>query len=61
MTVGELIEELRKWPEDMPVGVWGDLQYPPEHPSNRLKVEKRTWVHTNYPYNLPDFDYVNIE
>ena len=61
MTVGELIEELRKWPEDMPVGVWGDLVYPPEHPSNLLKVEKRTWIHSNYPYDKPDFDYVNIE
>ena len=61
MTVGELINELKKWPEDMPVAVYGDIYYPPEHPSNKLTVEKRTWVHTNHPYNLPDFDYINIE
>ena len=61
MTVGELIEELKKYPEDMPVAVCGDIMYPPDHKENILKVEKWTWVHTNYPYDLPDFDYINIE
>ena len=61
MTVGELIEELKKWPVDMPVAAWGDIMCPPESEYNKLKVEKRTWTHTNYPYNKPDFDYINIE
>lgn len=61
MTVRELIDELEKWPEDMPVAVDGNIMYPSDHKENILKVEKRTWVHTNYPYDLPDFDYINIE
>lgn len=58
MTVKELIEELQKFPQDMPVGTWGDFEYPD---GGKLTVEIRTWVHSNYPYNLPDTDYVNIE
>ena len=61
MTVGELVRELLKYPNDMPVAVYGDIYYPPEHPSNRLTIEKRTWVDSNYPWNRPDFEYINIE
>lgn len=61
MTVGELIEELKKYPEDMPVAVDGNIMYPPEADYNRLDITKRTWVVSNYPYADPDFDYINIE
>lgn len=59
MTVGELIEELKKYPEDMPVACCGDIYYPPEKCT--IEVSQRTWEHTNYPYNKPDFDYINLE
>ena len=58
MTVKELIEKLQTFPQDMPVGVDGDFYYPNGYD---LEVSVRTWVHGNYPYNLPDTDYVNIE
>ena len=58
MTVGQLIEELKKSPQDMPVGIDMNFQYPDGEP---IDVSIHTWVHSNYPYNLPDTDYVNIE
>lgn len=61
MTVAELVEELKKWPQDMPVAVDGNIYYPPEYEGNRLEISKRTWVDSNYPWNRPDFDYINIE
>jgi hypothetical protein len=61
MTVGELIEELKKWPEDMPVAVFDTIIYPPEHNYNKLTLVKKTWVDSNYPFDQPDFDYINIE
>ncbi len=61
MTVAELVEELKKWPQDMPVAVDGNIYYPPEYEGNRLEISKRTWVDSNYPWDQPDFDYINIE
>jgi len=59
MTVGELMEELKKWPQDMPVACDMDIYYPPEE--CKVEITQRTWVHSNYPYDLPDFEYVNLE
>lgn len=61
MTVGELIKELEKYPEDMPVTVDMNIMYPPEAGYNKLEVSQRTWVDSNYPWNRPDFEYINIE
>lgn len=61
MTVGELIEELKKCPQDMPVAVYRNIMWPPEADYNKLEVSQRTWVDSNYPWNRPDFEYVNIE
>ena len=61
MTVRELIEELEKYPQDMPVAVGMNIMYPPEADCNRLEVSQKTWVDSNYPWNKPDFEYVNIE
>ena len=58
MTVEQLIEELKKFPQDMPVATDTNFQYPDGGP---LEVSIHTWIHSNYPYNLPDTDYVNIE
>ena len=59
MTVGQLIEELKKYPHDMPVAVCGDIYYPPEN--CKIEVSQRTWYDTNYPWNRPEFEYVNFE
>ena len=61
MTVRELIEELEKCPQDMPVTVDMNIMWPPEADCNKLEVSRRTWVDSNYPWNRPDFEYINIE
>ena len=38
MTVGELIEELKKYPEEMPVAVDGCINYPPEYEGNKIEL-----------------------
>jgi hypothetical protein len=53
MTVKELIEKLKEFPEDMPVGIMYDVH-------SDIEIHIATWTHDNYPYNKPDFDYVNI-
>lgn len=57
MTVGELIEELKKFPQDMPVATDGMFMYPN---GEDIEVSIHTWVHSNYPYDLPDTEYVNL-
>ena len=61
MTVKELIEELEKYQQDMPVAVDMSIMWPPESDNNKLKVSQRTWVDSNYPWNRPEFEYINIE
>lgn len=61
MIVRELIEELKKYPQDMPVAVGTNIMYPPESDYNKIKVSQRVWVDSNYPWNKPDFEYINIE
>lgn len=59
MTVGELIEELKKYPQDMPVACCGDIYYPPKN--YKIDISQRIWVDSNYPWNRPDFEYINLE
>jgi hypothetical protein len=53
LTVGELIEILQQFPRDM-----GVVDY--TH-SGIVSARIYTWTHNNYPYNLPDTDYVMLE
>ena len=53
-TVGKIINKLKEFPEDMPVGIDGDIHI-------SVTIEKRTWHDSNYPYAEPDVDFVNIE
>ncbi len=46
MTVKELIDKLKEFPDDMRVV---DFAY-----SDLENVCKRVWIHSNYPYNKPD-------
>ena len=52
MTVKELIDKLKEFPEDMRVvdSTYSDLD----------NVCKEIWIHTNYPYNKPDEEVVMI-
>ena len=54
MSVAELIEELKEYPQNMPIAIDGD-------PFMQIKITQRTWVDSNYPYDRPDFEYVNLE
>lgn len=53
MTVKELIEKLKEFPEDLPVGIMFDIH-------GDITVERKTWTDDNYPYNKPDVDFINI-
>lgn len=53
MTVKELIEKLKEFPQDMRVQTydWLDID----------NVEIKTWQDSNWPYDQPDEDRVIIE
>ena len=52
-TVKDLINELKKFPLEMEVR---------DYCFDKIEeVKIKTWTHDNYPYNLPDKDYVCIE
>lgn len=52
MTVKQLIEILKEFPEDMEV--MDTMYYGIE------SVYESTWTHTNYPYDIPDKQVVII-
>lgn len=60
MKVIELIEKLKEFPQDMPVAVFGEINWIEKDDPDAFEVSIRTWTHTNYPYNKPDFNYVDI-
>ena len=52
-TVQDLINELKKFPLEMEVR---------DYCFDKIEeVKIKTWTHDNYPYNLPDKDYVCLE
>lgn len=61
MTVAQLIEELKKWPQDMPIATMQDIGPSAALDPHWIKVSKKTWMHSNWPYDKPDFDYVDLE
>ena len=61
MTVSQLIDELKKYPQDMPVACCGDIYYPPTAENNRIHVAEMLWVDSNYPYDKPEFTFLNLE
>lgn len=54
MTVKELIEHLQTFPQDYKVMDLGGNDI------NKEDVCIKTWEHTNYPYDLPSYDYICI-
>lgn len=61
MTVKELIKELQKWPQDMPIAIMWDIDWVTRDDPHWIKVSKRTWTHGNWPYDKDDFDYIDLE
>ena len=61
MIVSQLIEELKKYPQDMPVATYYDIDWKSKDDQNSINIEICTWVHSNYPYNMPDFEYVSLQ
>ena len=61
MTVKQLIEKLKEFPENMPVATLNDINPEDIDDPEWIKISIVTWTHSNYPYDKPDFDYVNLE
>lgn len=61
MTVAQLIERLKEFPQHMPVTIINDINWVEKDDPHALRVSVRTWIHGNYPYDKPNFDYVNID
>ena len=61
MTVGQLIDKLKEYPQDMPIAVVGDIHYDNKDDPEQIEIRQRTWVDGNYPYDSPDFDYIDLE
>lgn len=61
MRVKELINKLQEFPQDMPVAISHDINPEDIDDPDFIEVNICTWEHSNYPYNKPSFDYVNLE
>ena len=53
-TVKDLIERLKKFPQDMPIATYGE-------PFEEIVITKKVWTHNNYPYDGPDVEYIDLE
>lgn len=61
MTIKQLIEKLKQFPEDAVVATFDDINWAAKDDPDWIKITERTWVHNNYPYDKPDFKYINLE
>ena len=60
MTVKQLIDRLLEFPQDMPVAIFYDINPSDIDNQDFIEVEICTWEHSNFPYDKPSFDYVNL-
>ena len=60
MTVKQLREKLSEFPDDLPVATFNDINWTAKDDPNWIEVKRCTWEETNYPYDKPDFEYVNL-
>ena len=61
MRVKELINKLQEFPQDMPVATFHDINPSDIDNPDFIEVKIYTWEHSNFPYDKPSFDYVNLE
>lgn len=60
MTVKQLKQALDKFPDDMPVATFNDIDWTTKDDPYWITVQKSTWTNQNYPYDKDDFEYVNL-
>ena len=61
MTVKQLIEKLQELPPDDYIASYDDITWTSKDNPGDIKIVKHTWIHSNYPYDKPDFEYWNLE
>ena len=61
MRVKELINKLQEFPQDMPVATFHDINPSDIDNPDFIEVKIYTVEHSNFPYDKPSFDYVNLE
>ena len=61
MRVKELINKLQEFPQDMPVATFHDINPSDIDNPDFIEVKIYTLEHSNFPYDKPSFDYVNLE
>ena len=57
MTVEQLINELKKYPKDMPIAVYDNIDWNNKDIPDAIQVQKRVRVQDD----KPDFLYINLE
>ena len=60
MTVKQLIDALSEFPQEMPVATFGDVDWTTKDDPRWIEVKIKTWVHGNWPYDKPDFEFVDL-
>lgn len=60
MTVKQLKEKLNEFPDDMPVATFNDISWQSKDDPNWIEVKKCVWECSNYLYDKPDFEYINL-
>ena len=60
MTVKQLIEKLKLFPEDMPVTTFSDITPRDVADPDAIEITIKTWEDGIYPYDRPSFQYVDL-
>ena len=61
MTVAQLIDKLKELPPNDYVATYNDIGWHDKDDPDQINIKKYTWVHGNWPYDKPDFEYWNLE
>lgn len=61
MTIQQLIEKLKELPPDDYVATYDDIDWATKDDPNQIVLKKHIYIHSNYPYDKPDFEYWNLE
>lgn len=60
MTVKQLIEKLKLFPEDMPVTTFSDITPGDVDDPSAIEITIKTWEDCRIPYDRPSFQYVDL-
>ena len=45
----------------MPITINDDINWATKENPHHIFIERCTWIHSNWPYDKPEFDYINLE